>query len=73
MGDELRYQSWILDMFILDHIDRELLSLKCLDLKFRIFQTFSAKYLLESFLMFSCVFRFSKASFCALTSSFTAF
>ena len=23
--------------------------------------------------MFSCVFRFSKASFCALTSSFTAF
>ena len=30
---------------------------------FRILQTFSAKYLLESFLMFSCVFRFSKASF----------
>ena len=44
-------------MFILDHIDRELHSLKYLDLKFwlvkfRIFQTFSAKYLLESFLMF---------------------
>ena len=37
------------------------------------FQTFSAKYLLESFLMFSCGFRFSKASFRALTSSFTAF
>ena len=42
-------------------------------IKFRIFQTFSPKYLLESFLMFSRVFRFSKASFCALTSSFTAF
>ena len=35
MGDELRYQSWIqFDMFILDHIDRELHSLKSLDLKF---------------------------------------
>ena len=34
MGDELRKQSWIFDMFILDRIDRELLSLKCLDLKF---------------------------------------
>ena len=34
MGDELRLQSWIFDMFILDGIDRELHSLKCLDLKF---------------------------------------
>ena len=34
MGDELRYQSWIVDMFILDHIDRKLHSLKYLDLKF---------------------------------------
>ena len=25
MGDELRKQSWIFDMFILDRIDRELL------------------------------------------------
>ena len=78
MSDELREQSWIFDMFILDRIDPGLHSLICLDLKliwlikFRSFQTFSAKYLLESFLMFSCVFTFSKASFCALTSSFTA-
>ena len=34
MGDELLYQSWIFDMFILDRIDQELNSLKCLDLKF---------------------------------------
>ena len=36
MGDELRQQSWIFDTlnFILDRIDRELHSLKCLDLKF---------------------------------------
>ena len=34
MGDELRWQSWIFDMYILDRIDRELQSLKCLDLKF---------------------------------------
>ena len=34
MGDELREQSWIFDMFILDRIDRELHSLKCLNLKF---------------------------------------
>ena len=33
MGDELRQQSWIFDMFILDRIDRELHSLKCVDLK----------------------------------------
>ena len=34
MGDELRLQSWIFDMFILDRIDREPHSLICLDLKF---------------------------------------
>ena len=34
MGDELRYQSWIFDMFILDGIDRELHSLERLGLKF---------------------------------------
>ena len=40
MGDELRQQTWIFDMFIghvypfLDRINRELHSLKCLDLKF---------------------------------------
>ena len=34
MGDELRYQFWIFDMSILDRIDRELHSLKCLDLEF---------------------------------------
>ena len=35
MGDELRKQSWIFDMFILDRIDRELLrSLERLELKF---------------------------------------
>ena len=34
MGDELRLQSWIFDMFILERIDRELYSLKRLDLKF---------------------------------------
>ena len=40
MGDELRLQTWIFDMFIgivypfVDRIDRERRSLKCLDLKF---------------------------------------
>ena len=34
MGDELRLQSWIFDMFILDRIDRELHSLERLELKF---------------------------------------
>ena len=33
MGNELRWQSWIFDMFILYRIDRELHSLICLDLK----------------------------------------
>ena len=34
MGMELRWQSWIFDMFVLDHIDREFHSLKSLELKF---------------------------------------
>ena len=64
-------------MFILDHIDRELYSLKCLDLKFglssefsKIFDKIPVRILLD--VLFR-VFRFSKASFCSLTSSFTAF
>ena len=64
-------------MFILDHIDRKLHSLKCLDLKFGLGSEFSnffdkipVRILLD--VVFR-VFRFSKASFCALTSSFTAF
>ena len=74
MGDELRSQSWIFDIFILDRIDRELHSLRSLELKFGLssdFSEFVRKQLLESFLMFSlCVYRFSRASFNALTSSF---
>ena len=41
MGDELRLQSWIFDMFIQDRIDQELHScerLELLWLKFRIFR-----------------------------------
>ena len=34
MGKELRWQSWIFDMFVLDHIVREFHSLKSLELKF---------------------------------------
>ena len=77
MGDEFTLAILDFDMFILDRIDRELYSLKCLDLKFGVqsskcFRLFRQNTCLESFLMFSCVFSFSKASFCALTSSFTA-
>ena len=64
-------------MFILVHIDRELHSLKCLDLKFGLSSEFSkffdkipVRILLDVFFR---VFMFSKASFCALTSSSTAF
>ena len=64
-------------MFSLDRIDRELHSLKCLDLKFGLsseFSKFSNKIPVRILLnALFCVFRFSKASFCALTSSFTAF
>ena len=42
-------------MFILDRIDRDLHSLERLELKFGSSQSFSTKYLLESFLMCSFV------------------
>ena len=62
-------------MFIRDRIDRELLhSLERLELKFRssseFFDKIPVKILLE--VLFR-VFRFSKASFCALKSSFMTF
>ena len=40
MGKELRWQSWIFDMFVLDHIDQEFHSLKSLELKFGFFFKF---------------------------------
>ena len=58
MGDELRLQSWISDMFILDRIDRELVhSLERLELKFGLSSEFFDKIpvRLESFLMCSFV------------------
>ena len=62
-------------MFILDRIDRELLhSLERLELKFgsssEFFDKIPVRILLDVFFR---VFRFPKASFCALTSLFTAF
>ena len=59
-------------MFILDHIDRELLhSPELLALKFGLssefFDKISVRILLD---VLFCVFRFSKASFRYLTSSF---
>ena len=62
-------------MFILDRIDRELLhSLERLELKFGLssdcFDKIPVRILLD--VLFR-VFRFSKASFCALTSSFMTF
>ena len=67
MGDELRSQSWIFDMFILDRIDREIHSLKSIELKFgrslnfsAFFDKMSVKILLDVFFR---AFRFSKASF----------
>ena len=62
-------------MFILDRIDRELLhSLERLERKFGLssefFDKIPVRILLDGLFR---VFRFSKASFCALTSSFTAF
>ena len=75
MGDELRYQSWIFDMFILDRIDRELLhSLERLELKVGLSSEFFDKIPVRILLdVLFGVFRFSKASFCALTSSFMTF
>ena len=46
MGDELHKQSLIFDMFIMfiqDHIDRKLHSLKCLELKFGLSSEFFDK------------------------------
>ena len=59
-------------MFILDRIDRELLhSLESLELKFGLSSEFFAKIPVRILLnVLFRVFRFSKASFCALTSSF---
>jgi len=67
MGNELRSQSWIFDMFILDRIDREIHSLKSIEHKFgrslkfsAFFDKISLKILLFVLFLF---FRFSKASF----------
>ena len=74
MGDELRWQSWIFDMFILDRIDRELPSLERLELKFGLSSEFFNKIPVRILLdVLFRVFRFSKASFSALTSSFMTF
>ena len=64
MGDELREQSWIFDMFILDRIDRELHSLERLELKFdsrlEFFYKIPVRILLD--VLFG-EFRFSKVSY----------
>ena len=74
MGDELSSQSWISEMFILDRIDRELHSLKSLELKFGLGSGLFGKILVRILLNVRFrVFRFSKASFNALTSSFITF
>ena len=70
MGDELRLESWIFDMFI----DRELHSLERLELKFGLSSEFSDKIPVRILLdVLFRVFRFSKASFYALASSFMTF
>ena len=62
-------------MFILDRIDRELLhSSERLELKFGLSSEFFDKIPVRILLdVLFCVFRFSKASFYALASSFTTF
>ena len=62
-------------MFILDRIDRELLhSLERLELKFGLSSQFSDKIPVRILLdVLFRVFRFSKASFCALASLFMTF
>ena len=62
-------------MFILDRIDRELLhSLERLALKFGLSSELNDKIPVGILLdVLFRVFRFSKASFCALTSSFMTF
>ena len=75
MGDEVHSQSWIFDTFILDRIDRELRSLKSLELKFGLSSDFSELFCdrtpvrIHLDVLFR-VFRFSRASFNALTFSF---
>ena len=61
-------------MSTLDRIDRELHSLKSLELKFGLGSEFFDKIPVRILLdVLSRVFRFSKASFIALTSSFITF
>ena len=63
------------DEFILDRIDRELLhSLERLELKFDLSSAFFDKIPVRILLdVLFRVFRFSKSSLCALTSSFMTF
>ena len=63
MSDELRWQTWIFDTFILDRINRELRSLERLELKF--FDKIPVRILLDVLIR---VFRFSETSFYALAS-----
>ena len=61
-------------MFILDRIDRELLhSLEHLALKFCLSSDFFDKIPVKILDVLFLVFKFSKASFSALTSSFLTF
>ena len=61
-------------MFILDRIDRELHSLERLELKFGLSSEFFDKIPVRILLhVLFHVFRFSKASFYALASSFMTF
>ena len=61
-------------MFILDLINRELQSLERLELKFGVNSDFFDKIPVRILLdVLFCVFRFSKASFYALASSFMTF
>ena len=66
--------GFLVDMFILDGIDRELLSLERLELKFglssQIFDKIPIRILLD---VLFYLFRFSKVSFYSLASSFMTF
>ena len=64
----------IFAMFILDRVDQELLSLKHLELKFGLSSEFFNKIPVRILLdVLFRVFRFFKASFYALSSSFMTF
>ena len=67
--------SWVTNyVAILDNIDQELYSLERLELKFGISSEFFDKMPVRILLdVLFRVVRFSKASFCALTSSFMTF